>query len=315
MRNVKLLWGIIGVLLTCVAVLSFITIKNAFPYVADDNPNNPAPKPEQERIVASVGNRQITSAELQQNVMAKYASEVLNQMLDREVIRLEGDQRGIKVDRTEIDNELKRMQQGYVNEADFYKAMKEQLGMTQEQLREDVYYKLLSEKLAIQDIHIPDEWVDEYITNHPEEFRAPVQLRIQQIVVATNEQAAKVLDELKRGADFAQLAKDRSLDDATRNSGGDLGWVDDDDPFVPAPVLKAAKELKKGEVSRAVEVEGKFVVVKLKDRKEQAREQFASIREQVRKELALHEADPIPEMVKKLRDKWNARILDPEFSR
>ncbi|WP_248929074.1 peptidyl-prolyl cis-trans isomerase [Paenibacillus hamazuiensis] len=314
MRNVKWLWGIIGLLAAAVAVLSFLAVKNAFPPAGSTPPNNPPPKPGPERIVATVGNRPISEAELQQHLYSKYGKEMLNLMLDREAIRMEGDKQGIKVDRGEIDKELKRMQQGYESEADFYKAMRDQLGMTQDELREDVYYKLLLEKLVTKDIKIPDEWVDDYIRLHPEEFQKPAKLRIQQIVVSNKDQAAKVVDEVKKGADFAQLAKDRSLDDATRSSGGDLGWIEETDPFVEPSVLKAAKALKKGEISAPFELNGKYVIVRLQDRKEQSKEQADAVRERVRKELALHEATPLPEFTKKLRERWNVKIVDPELA-
>ncbi|TBL69040.1 peptidylprolyl isomerase [Paenibacillus thalictri] len=314
MRNVRLLWGIIGLLFAAVAALSFIAMRSVFPHVESENRNNPpSSSSEQQHIVAVVGNKQITAGQLQSNLNARYGNDILNQMLDQEVVRLEAEQLEIKVSRSEIDNELKRMQQGYDGEAEFYKAMKDQLGMTKEQLREDVYYRLLLEKIAIKDVPVRDEWVDEYIRLHPEEFKKPAELKIQQIIVGNQEQANKVLDDLKKGADFAGLAKDRSLDDATRNSGGDLGWVEENDPFVPAPVLKAAKGLKKGEVSKPFELAGKYAMIKLNDRKEQGGETADGLHERVRKELALREAAPLPEVTRKLREKWKAQITDPEF--
>jgi len=49
------------------------------------------------------------------------------------------------------------------------------------------------------------------------------QVHARQIVVATREEADKILSELAAGADFATLAVNQSLD-SSRINGGDLGW-------------------------------------------------------------------------------------------
>ncbi|MNI13095.1 peptidylprolyl isomerase [compost metagenome] len=119
--------------------------------------------------------------------------------------------------------------------------------------------------------------------------------------------------DLTKGMDFAIVARDRSLDDMTANSGGELGWVEEDDPFVLAPVLEAAKQLKAKEISKPVAVEQGFAIVHLMDRRTKPNLERALVRESVRKELALREAPPLKEIVNKLRSKWGAVIVDTQF--
>ncbi|MFD0698931.1 peptidylprolyl isomerase [Paenibacillus sp. GCM10027628] len=315
MRNVKRLWGIIGILAVCILVLTSLLIARSTNQPETSHPTEP-PQPSgknQERVVATIGSREITIQELQTALERHYGTELLNQMLDREAIRLEGSQTGTTVGNAEIERELKRMQQGYESEDQFYASMKSQLGMSKEEIREDVSNKLLLEKLATSNIVISDAKVDEYIKSHPDEFKQETEYNIQQIIVSTKEQANKVLAELAKGEDFAILARDRSLDDATNNSGGDLGWIEGDDPFIAAPVLEAAKQLKVGEVSKPVPVQQGFAVVKLKNRREKANPDKAFIRENVRRELALQEAPPLKDYVTSIRNKWNVKIVDPLF--
>ncbi len=61
------------------------------------------------------------------------------------------------------------------------------------------------------------------LKKNPQAFDEPDKVRAAQIVVKTNEEAAALLAELKKGADFAQLARTRSLSPDARQ-GGDLGW-------------------------------------------------------------------------------------------
>jgi foldase protein PrsA len=319
MRNAKRLWGAIGLQAVCIIVLLTLLLLRSDPKPdAPQQPANPQQTPgaDQTKAVAKIEGRTITEADLQEELAQRYGAELLNQMLDREAIRLEANELGIAVESGEIDKELKRMQQGYESEQQFYDSMKEQLGMTKEQIREDTLYKLLLERIATRNIQITDDQIDEYIRTHPEEFKKDVELHIAQIITANKDQANKVVAELDKGEDFAVLARDRSLDDATANSGGDLGWVQEDDPFVPAPIMKAVKQLKPGEYGGPIPLENnRYAVVMLKERKEKQGPDPKTVRDSVRKQLALSEAPPLKDVVKKLREKHGAVILNPAFQK
>jgi foldase protein PrsA len=312
MRNVKRLWGIIGGLSICILFLVVLLIARSS--TQPEQPQRTEPpqlKKDNERIVAKIGSREITLRELQTALQSQYGAELLNVMLDREAIRLEAIEAGIQVENPEIERELKRMQQGYESEEQFYQSMKEQLGMTKEELKEDVRYKLLLERIATKNIQITDKQVDDYIKTHPDEFKTVVEMSIGQIVVSNREQANKVIAELNKGEDFAILARDRSIDDATANQGGDMGWLEEDDPFITEGIMNAAKQLKVGEFSKPIPVQQGFAIIKLKDRRTKADPERPFIRENVRKELALQNAPALKDTVKTLRVKWGSDIKDP----
>ena len=71
----------------------------------------------------------------------------------------------------------------------------------------------------------------------------------------------KILERIKKGEDFAELAKEYSEDDNTAASGGDLGVFSLGD-LVPE-FEKACLELKPGEVSGIVETEYGFHIIKM----------------------------------------------------
>jgi foldase protein PrsA len=310
MQNVKRWWGVVICMAACIILLVGLLIARSF-HQPDQHPPTVQPKEKNAvHIVAKIGDRQITLDELQTALDRQYGSELLNQMLDREALRLEGAKAGIQIENAEIERELKRMQQGYENEGQFYQSMKEQLGMSKDEVREDVYNKLLLEKIATRNIPITDKQVDEYIQTHPDEFKTEVELDIQQITVSTMEQANKVITELNKGEDFAILARDRSIDDNTAGSGGDLGWLREDDPFVGDSILNAAKQLRIGEHSKPISLEKGFAVIRLKDRRTKPNPDQAFIRDNVRRELALRNAPPLKDVVKELRDKWGSVIYD-----
>jgi foldase protein PrsA len=314
MRNVKRLWGIIICLSAGIFLLAALLIaRSSTPSDLPQRTEPPAGVKEDDRIVAEIGKRVITLRELHGLLMDQHGSELLSVMLDREALRLEGVEKGIVIQKAELERELKRMQQGYENEEQFYQSMKEQLGMSRQELEQDVNYKLLLERIATQNIPIADKQVDDYIQTHPDEFKAVTELSIAQIIVSTREQANKVIGELNNGVDFAVLARDRSIDDATANQGGDLGWLEQGDPFIAEEIMNAAIKLEPGEYSKPFQVQQGYVIIKLKDRRTKSDPDRSFVRENVRRELALQKAPPLKDILKKLREKWKAEIKDPSL--
>ncbi|PPD17692.1 MAG: peptidylprolyl isomerase [Methylotenera sp.] len=84
------------------------------------------------------------------------------------------------------------------------------------------------------------------------------------ILVKTETEANEILAQVKKGSDFAKLAKEKSLDPGSKEKGGDLGW------FSPAGMVKPFSEavttLKKGEVTAApVQTQFGWHVIKMID--------------------------------------------------
>lgn len=84
------------------------------------------------------------------------------------------------------------------------------------------------------------------------------------ILVKTEAEAKDILAQINKGADFAKLAKEKSLDPGSKDKGGDLGW------FSPAGMVKpfsdAVVALKKNTVADApVQTQFGWHVIKLID--------------------------------------------------
>jgi peptidyl-prolyl cis-trans isomerase C len=99
------------------------------------------------------------------------------------------------------------------------------------------------------------------------------------ILVATQGEAQIVLDQLKGGASFEDLAKTKSTD-SSKDQGGDLGW------FAPNTMVKpfadAVVGLKKGETTPTpVQTPFGWHVIQLLDIREQAPPQFDAVKQRV----------------------------------
>ncbi len=86
--------------------------------------------------------------------------------------------------------------------------------------------------------------------------------RASQILVDTEDAAKKVIEKLKAGANFAQLAKTDSKDANTRDKGGDLDWFRTGD----GPLVDVIKGLNKGEYTQEpVKTQYGYHVIRLTD--------------------------------------------------
>ncbi|MET0350132.1 MAG: peptidylprolyl isomerase, partial [Rhizobacter sp.] len=86
--------------------------------------------------------------------------------------------------------------------------------------------------------------------------------KVSQIVVAEEAQAAALIDRLDQGARFPALAREFSLDEGTKKSGGSMGWLLNNQ--MPTAVSAVVRPLKPGRhAAQAVRTDAGWVVVRL----------------------------------------------------
>jgi peptidyl-prolyl cis-trans isomerase C len=107
------------------------------------------------------------------------------------------------------------------------------------------------------------------------------EVRARHILVKTEDEAKAIIAELKNGADFAELAKQKSTDPGAAE-GGDLGYFPKDE-MVPE-FADAAFKLEKGQISEPVHTRFGWHVIKVEDKRERQVPAF----DQVRDQLATH---------------------------
>mgnify|MGYP001063246746 CR=1 FL=1 len=319
MSREKWLWGLCGVLAAVAAVLAFLLFSQpGAPAAAPPGGPQQGAEPEggagagageapQQRVIARAGSAVLYEEEFADGLRKAYGKEYVRQWLKRAVVRLEAQALGINVARGDIDREIRRMQAGYESEAEFFRIMREQLGMTEQDLRDDALYRLMLEAIATANVTVTEADVEAYIREHPEEFAPMRDIRYAQIVVETLDRAERVMEQLAKGVEFALLAKDVSLDDATSAWGGDSGWVSVDDPFIPAPIMDELETMEVGGVSGPIPLEdGTWAIVTLLGRRTINPLDDSGVRDELRRELALAAAPSLFEVEQKLLEKYNA---------
>jgi len=259
------------------------------------------------RKVAQAGPNTLTEDEFVRELRETFGAEYVRQWLKQTVVRLEAQALGVNVTRADIDEELNRMQIGYESEAEFFRVMEEQLGMSEQALREDALYRLMLEGVATAQVKVTEADVEAYIESHPDEFAPMRDVRYAQIVVDSEARAELVLRQLSEGVAFDVLAKDVSLDETTAPAGGDSGWVSADDPFIPSGAAEALADMQVGDISAPIETEdGRWMIVTLLGRRTIDPLDDSSVREDLRRELALAQAPSLFDVEAMLLEKYNA---------
>src|SRR5690606_9482829 len=104
--------------------------------------------------------------------------------------------------------------------------------------------------------------------------------RLSHIAVETAEAATALIEQLNKGANFANLARDNSLDNNTKAQGGDLDWVAP--TAMPPSFAVAVRELKKGDHSKTpLRSELAWHVIRVTDTRDLAPPAFDGVRDQL----------------------------------
>jgi peptidyl-prolyl cis-trans isomerase C len=104
------------------------------------------------------------------------------------------------------------------------------------------------------------------------------EVRARHILVESEDQAKAILAELKKGADFAELAKQKSKDPAAAD-GGDLGYFTKDQ-MVPE-FAEAAFKLDKGKISDPVKTAFGWHIIKVEDKRKKQLPSFDQVKDQL----------------------------------
>ena len=124
------------------------------------------------------------------------------------------------------------------------------------------------------------------------------------ILLPTEDEAKAVLAELKKGGDFAALAKEKSKDPGG-SEGGDLGYFTKDQ-MVPEFSAVAFK-LGKGELSEPVKTQFGWHIIKVEDKRTKPTPSFDQVKAQIDNYI-VHRAQAA--LVEKLRSGANIERLD-----
>jgi len=235
-----------------------------------------------------------------------------NMLIDQQAARL-----GIVVTDEDLDKALQDILHEKQLSLSLLKDMLAQNQTTMEDYKEDMRRQIVTMRLIGKEIRskigVSKEEIGEYYGRHRDAYEGKESVRVQQILIiakededsekksSLRERANKVLELLKRGVSFEQMATEYSQGPAAQD-GGDLGFIEKG--IMLPEVDKEAFRLGKGEISNVIESHIGFHIIKITDKRGVGIKPLEDVRDEIKESIANDKAKiKFEEWIQELRKK------------
>lgn len=213
----------------------------------------------------------------------------LDQMIDEAILLQEAKKEGIEVDEQRVDEIVDSIVLQSGLSLDEFESRLSMQGISLDYIKS--YYK---DQIMISDLLNKTIFSDIEVT-------LPERVRASHILVNISEDAEEIIGELDDGADFAEIARERSLDISSKPMGGDLGY------FTKGQMVKefedAVFDLGIGEVSDAVKTEFGYHIIKLTDKQPEEKMRLSDVKIDEQKLVGEDVGDSITAFLEELKSK------------
>jgi foldase protein PrsA len=186
-----------------------------------------------------------------------------------------------------------------------------QYGWTDEQIRDLLEMNLLVYKISTKDITIEEDALLAFFEENKSDYDEPEQVIASHILVATEEEAKEIKQQLDEGADFAELAREKSLDVTTAVAGGDVGWFPRG--RMAEEFEKTAFKLMPGQMSGPVKTDFGYHIIKVTDRKAAREAAFEEVRDDIEKGLKMQQSKTAQQLVAELKLDSDITVTDSKY--
>jgi peptidyl-prolyl cis-trans isomerase C len=214
---------------------------------------------------------------------------LLEDLVERRLVLQEAEKNNVIVGIEAVDAAYQKTRAGW-DDSEVDKLL-ESKDITAAEMKRELRELLMLQKYyrdhVFSRVAVTDEEISRHIEAHPEIQLVPEEVHALQIVVKTEEKANEILQEIKKGKSFEELAMVSSLSPEAKN-GGDLGFFARG--TMPAVFDEVCFQLKPGEVSKVVASDYGYHLFKVVDRRAEALKSVDRLRDQVEK-LLRHEKE------------------------
>lgn len=275
----KTVWPIIFglVIINCFTLAYFLSKDDSMAAVVSG-------ENQESESIAVVGKKEITREDWMAELEERFGKETLEEMINFTVVEELAEKHSIKIPDEELDRELTIYKSMY-NSLD-----NEHLTDTKE-LREQIRYSILLEELLTKDVEISDKELKAYYDSNKDLYSIEDSYHLFHIVTKTEEDALKVIEELKGGSSFEALASEKSIDEFTANEGGELGFVSKNNDYLPSQYVVEAEKLKVDEWSKPIKSDLGYSVLLLKEKLDGVQYSYEDVKSQMRRQIALEQME------------------------
>jgi foldase protein PrsA len=259
------------------------------------------------------GQPKVTDTQLKTQCKQEYEAlrdQVLQLLISFQWIQGEADDLGVKVTDAEVKKQFDTQKKAsFPKDADFDKFLKDS-GQSLEDImlrvRLDVLSNKIREKITKGKDKVTDKEISDYYNKNKQRFAQPERRDLLVVLTKTKAKADQAKAELEGGAKFASVAKEYSIDQASKAQGGKLLAVakGQQEKALDDAVFKAEK----GELTGPIKTQfGYYVfeVTKVTKASQQTLEQSKTTIKQLLASQKQQKA--LDDFVKDFRDKWKEK--------
>ena len=249
-----------------------------------------------EPFIPQIRSQSTTEYEFNQR-MNMYVSEIIRDLIDRELIVKEFTSKGMSIPDsyldTYFDDYLKREFGG--DRAELLRFLKNS-GKTIKQFREDqkkdIIVNYMKGTMRQGVYEISPKTILEYYEKNKQKWYSAASVKLRMITLKTSmtatlednrKVAADIEAKIAKGADFAELAKVYSKDDSSIR-GGDWGWIKKGE-LNPA-LDKEVFALKEGQTTKPIEVGDMIFIIKVEQKRPEGIQDIDDVRSQIEATIA-----------------------------
>lgn len=255
---------------------------------------------------------------------------LVEQMVIEEILSQKEKTQNITVSQADVNEQVQEQMKAQNLTLDEFKALLKQYGTTYGEFEDNVRKKLMFEKLMEGEfagkIKDPNEQqAKAFYDENIEQFKEAEKIHAKHILIkaedsndpnqakaAAKAKAEDILQKIKGGADFDELAKEHSACPSGKN-GGDLG-EQAKGTFVPA-FEKAAYALEPNQISDVVETEFGYHIIKLIGRTDANTTSFEQAKEKILQYLTNKQKEEVVvNYIQQIKKEADIKFTNPEDS-
>ncbi|WP_105177528.1 peptidylprolyl isomerase [Clostridium cagae] len=162
----------------------------------------------------------------------------------------------------EVDEAVNYYKTAYQTEEQ-YNAFLEQNGFTEDEFKEYQKNQAVVRYVyqdMVKDVEVNDDDIQKYYDENKEtQFSTPGEIDFDKSL----QQANEIKSQLDGGANFSEVAKEKSQDPGTKDNGGSLGFIEYSSTKYVKEFMDGFKDLKEGEISQPIKSQFGYHIIKV----------------------------------------------------
>ena len=205
---------------------------------------------------------------------------VLEMLIEKRLILDEGRKLGIKIEDAGITDTIEAIKKDVSEDDQTVDVVgeNEDVEKWEEDFEKNLLIRTIVDKVISPDTEVTEKEAADYYREHAGEFERDEEYRALQITVNTEEEAVKILDLIKKGEAFRELAARHSLS-PDKEDGGDLGFFMRGE--MPESFEEAVSSISEGEISSIVKSPFGYHIFKLIEKRSKRVVNFADVRKEI----------------------------------